>query len=111
MNPFLRILFPRLHRSLVWLRAVVGQPTNNTMPRLSTEEEIAVIEGAASLISTQRDVIADLREQLGALPKENAALTAALAAADAADAETDEKLSGLKGLLEPAQEPGPTPEA
>jgi len=112
MNPFLRILFPRLSRSLVWLRAVVGQPKPNTM-RLSTEEEIQVIEGAATLITTQREVIANLREQLGSLPAENEELKAALAAADAADAAADEKLSGLKALLEPAAEPEPepTPEA
>ena len=107
MNPFLQILFPRVSRGLVRLREVVGLNPNTNMPRLSTEEEIAVIEGAVSAITTQREVIAQLREQLGSLPQENAELQAALAAADASDAETDEKLSSLKALLEPE----PTPEA
>lgn len=110
MNPFLRILFPRLHRSLVWLREVTGQPNKtNNMPRLNTDEELAIIQAAAEAITSQRDVISILRAQLGSLPAENEALTAALAAADAADAQGDEALSALKGVLEPA--PEPTPEA
>lgn len=110
MNPFLRILFPRLHRSLVWLREVTGQPKPNTnMPRLNTDEELAIIQTAASAITTLRQSNADLMEQLGSLPAENEALTAALAAADAADAQGDEALSALQGVLEPAPEPEPEP--
>jgi len=78
------------------------------MARLSTEEELEVINSAISAIETQKGVIADLRTQLGSLPQENEALTAALAAADASDAASDEALSALKGVLEP--EPEPTPE-
>ena len=110
MNPFLRLLFPRLYWSLVWLGEDVGQPKNNNMPRLSTEEELAIIQAAATAITSQREVIASLREQLGSLPAENEALTAALAAADAADAQGDEALSALQGVLEPAPTPEPTPE-
>ena len=109
MNPFLRFLFPRLYRSLVWLGEVVGQPKNTNMPRLSTEEELAIIQAAATAITTLRESNAELTAQLGSLPAENEALTAALAAADAADAQGDEALSALKGVLEP--EPEPTPEA
>lgn len=110
MNPFLRFLFPRLHWSLVWLGEDVGQPKpTNNMPRLNTDEELAIIQAAANAITSQREVIASLREQLGSLPAENEALTAALAAADAADAQGDEALSALKGVLEPAPEPEPEP--
>ncbi|MFN0127088.1 MAG: hypothetical protein ACKV19_10445 [Verrucomicrobiales bacterium] len=104
MNLILKLLFPRLHQRLVSLRAVTGQP-NNTMPRLSTEEEIQVIEGAITHIETQKQVIAGLREQLGSLPAENEELKAALAAADASDAASDEKLSELRGVIEQTEEP------
>lgn len=110
MNILLRFLFPRVSWGLVGLREVVGlNPNTYHMPRLSTEEELAIIQAAATAITTLLQSNAELTAQLGSLPAENEALTAALAAADAADAQGDEALSALKGVLEPAPEPEPEP--
>lgn len=109
MNTLLSILFPRVSQGLVRLRSVVGLTQNtNTMARLSTEEEIQVINKAISAIQTQKSVIADLRVQLGALPQENADLKAALEAADASDAQSDESLTALNAVSEAATETTPT---
>lgn len=102
----LSILFPRLSQSLVRLRSVLGQPKNtNTMARLSTQEEIEVVNNAISVIQTQQGTIANLREQLGSLPEQNEQLQAALAAADESDAQSDEALTALKETLEKLNEP------
>lgn len=106
MNTLLSILFPRVSRGLVRLRAAVGLNQNTkTMARLSTEEELEVINNAIAALENQKSVIADLRTQLGSLPQENAELKAALEAADASDAQSDEALSTLKGVLETEEEP------
>lgn len=106
MSILLSILFPALSRSLVRLRSVVGlTQNNNTMARLSTQEEIEVVNNAISVIQTQQGTIANLREQLGSLPEQNEQLQAALAAADEADAQSDEALSSLKATLETLNQP------
>ncbi len=79
------------------------------MSRLNTEEEIAIIDGAITALTQQKEVIAQLRDQLGGLPEENEELKASLAAADASDATTDEKLVALKSLVNPDPEPEPEP--
>ncbi len=104
MNTLLSILFPRVSRSLVRLRSVVGLNQNIPMPRLTTEEEVEVINTAISAIEFQKTVISELRAQLGGLPEENAELKRALAAADESDATSDEALSALKSAAEAAED-------
>lgn len=104
MNTFLSILFPKVSRGLVGLRTTLGLTKNNTtMARLSTEEEVEIIEGAVRTIEKQKAAIAALKAQLGSLPQENADLQAALALADEADAVGDESLTALKGAVEAAE--------
>lgn len=104
MNTFLSFLFPKVSRGLVRLRTTLGLTQNNTtMARLSTEEEVAVIEQAIRTIETQKAAIATLREQVGTLPQENAELKAALEAADAADATGDEALTALRDAVTAAE--------
>jgi chromosome segregation ATPase len=103
MNIFLATLFPRVSRDLVRLRESLEQPkTNKAMARLSTEEEVEVINNAIAALEANKATIASLREQLADLPEQNEALKTALQAAEDADATTDDALSGLKDAVEAA---------